>query len=109
MLNMPILGGHLRLIYIFIQYCSLFRWVWECLYCQVTIESQWVCLLLTGSIDLTGLGDIKWDELFSLPKHYWLDDMRESKRFLEDQVGTDVPQVIWDELNAQEKRIEEQL
>lgn len=68
-----------------------------------------MCLSLTGSIDLTGLEDIKWDELFSLPKHYWLDDMRESKRFLEDQVGTDVPKVIWDELNAQEKRIEEQL
>lgn len=43
-----------------------------------------MCLLLIGSIDLIGLGDIKWDELFSLFKYYWLDDMRESKRFLED-------------------------
>ena len=68
-----------------------------------------VFYVVTGSINLDGLGEIPWDELFSLPKHYWLDDMRESKRFLEDQVGVDVPQVIWDELNAQEKRIEEQL
>lgn len=76
---------------------------------SIAVKSPIGYLPKKGSIDLTGLGDIKWDELFSLPKHYWLDDMRESKRFLEDQVGTDVPQVIWDELNAQEKRIEEQL
>lgn len=63
----------------------------------------------TGCMNLDGIDNFDWDELFSLPKHYWMDDMRESKRFLEDQVGIDVPQVIWDELNAQEKRIEESL
>ncbi|XP_071173128.1 phosphoenolpyruvate carboxykinase [GTP]-like [Mytilus edulis] len=61
------------------------------------------------SFNLTNLGDLKWDELFSIPKYYWLDDIRESKRFLEDQVGTDVPQVIWDELDEQEKRLRDLL
>jgi len=63
----------------------------------------------TGSIDLEGLNAIKWDELFSLPKHYWEDDIRESKRFLELQVGEDLPKQIKDELKAQETRIEEEL
>jgi phosphoenolpyruvate carboxykinase (GTP) len=60
-------------------------------------------------MNLDGLDNFDWDELFSLPKHYWEDDMRESKRFLEDQVGVDVPKVIWDELESQTKRIQESL
>ena len=63
-----------------------------------------------GSINLTGIEDkVKWDELFSLPKHYWIDDTRESRRFLEDQVGIDVPKPVWRELDEQEKRINEML
>ncbi|XP_076112406.1 phosphoenolpyruvate carboxykinase [GTP]-like isoform X1 [Mytilus galloprovincialis] len=58
-----------------------------------------------ASFNLTNI-DLKWDELFSLPKPYWLDDIRESKRFLEDQVGTDVPKAIWKEIEDQEKRIQ---
>lgn len=65
--------------------------------------------IFAESFNLTNLGDLKWDELFSIPKYYWLDDIRESKRFLEDQVGTDVPQVIWDELDEQEKRLRDLL
>lgn len=62
-------------------------------------------MLFVGSLNLDGLKDpIKWDELFSLPKHYWEDDTRESRRFLEDQVGCDVPEIIWEHLKAQEKR-----
>ena len=59
---------------------------------------------------MTGIEDkVKWDELFSLPKHYWIDDTRESRRFLEDQVGIDVPKPVWRELDEQEKRINEML
>ncbi|KAK3086764.1 hypothetical protein FSP39_022948 [Pinctada imbricata] len=62
-----------------------------------------------GSLNLDKIDNLDWKELFSLPKPYWLDDMRESIRFLEDQVGCDVPQVVMDELNAQQKRIEQEL
>ncbi|KAK6981950.1 hypothetical protein BgiMline_017300 [Biomphalaria glabrata] len=55
-----------------------------------------------GSIDMSGLGNINEDELFSLPSHYWLDDSRESKRFLEDQVGSDCPPIIMKLLDEQE-------
>ena len=63
----------------------------------------------TGSINLDGLKDIKWDELMSLPKHYWEDDLRENRSFLNQQVGEDLPEPIRKELEQQAKRIEEEL
>ena len=45
------------------------------------------------------------DEIFSLPKDYWVEDIRETKQFLNEQVGCDLPKVIQEELDAQEKRI----
>jgi len=64
-------------------------------------------LLFVESMNLTGLNKINWDELFSLPKYYWSDDANESKRFLEDQVGEDVPKEIKKQLADQKKRIDE--
>lgn len=55
-----------------------------------------------GSINMAGLGQINEKELFSFPKYYWLDDTRESMRFLEDNVGCDTPQIIYDLLKEQE-------
>ncbi|KAL8616273.1 hypothetical protein ACOMHN_056216 [Nucella lapillus] len=57
-----------------------------------------------GSINMEGLAEpVNEKELFSLPKDYWLDDTRESRRFLEDQVGCDTPDIIWKLLDQQEK------
>lgn len=39
-----------------------------------------------GSINLDGLDDIKWDELMSLPKDYWHEDVKEVRKFIEEQV-----------------------
>lgn len=61
-----------------------------------------------GSINVTGL-DINWDELFSLPGHYWKDDIQENMSFLDKQVGEDLPARIRQELNEQAKRIDTML
>jgi len=58
-----------------------------------------------GSINLENLGEINWDELFSLPKSYWEEDIVETMQFLENQVGCDLPQDIVDELQNQQQRI----
>lgn len=58
-----------------------------------------------GSINLTGLGEINWDELMSLPKDYLLEDVQETRKYLNDQVGSDLPKAILDELDAQEARV----
>lgn len=58
-----------------------------------------------GSINIEGLNKLKWDELFSLPKKYWMEDIAETKKFLEEQVGSDLPEGIVRQLQDQEARI----
>lgn len=59
-----------------------------------------------GTIDVKGIEDqVHWDELFSLPKDYWVEDIAETRKFLEVEVGQDLPPVIEKELVEQEKRI----
>ncbi|KAI1721865.1 phosphoenolpyruvate carboxykinase [GTP] [Ditylenchus destructor] len=60
-----------------------------------------------GAINVEGLDKkVNWDELMSLPPDYWHEDAKEVRKFLEEQVGPDLPEVIRNELDAQEKRIE---
>ncbi|UMM21554.1 hypothetical protein L5515_003181 [Caenorhabditis briggsae] len=58
-----------------------------------------------GTINLDGLPRIDWNELMSIPKPYWEEDIDESRHFLDSQVGSDLPQKICDELDKLEKRI----
>lgn len=57
----------------------------------------------TGSINMTGLAEVDETELFSLPKHFWLEDIQENRKFLQDQVGVDTPQIIFNLLAEQEQ------
>uniref|UniRef100_A0A914VWE8 Phosphoenolpyruvate carboxykinase [GTP] n=1 Tax=Plectus sambesii TaxID=2011161 RepID=A0A914VWE8_9BILA len=58
-----------------------------------------------GSINMEGLPPVNWDELVSVPKEYWQEDAKEVRKFLESQVGIDLPAEIRHELDEQEKRI----
>ena len=60
---------------------------------------------ITGTLDIDGLGKIDMDELFSLPKDYWTEDIREARQFFDEQVGIDLPEVIDREVQAQHDRI----
>jgi len=60
-----------------------------------------------GSIDLSGIEQaVDWDELFSLPKDYWVEDIKETRQFLEVELGSDMPARLEAELVEQEKRIQ---
>ena len=59
-----------------------------------------------GSLNLDGLGEVNWDELMSVPAAYWKEDAKEVRKFLEQQVGPDLPAEIRKEMEEQEKRIE---
>jgi len=62
--------------------------------------------LKTGTIDLTGIEkNVQWDELFSLPKDYWVEDHAETRHFLETELGTDMPPEVQKEIDEQELRI----
>lgn len=59
-----------------------------------------------GSLELKGLGvKINWEELFSLPKDYWCEDTQETRQFLEEQVGCDLPKALAVQLHEQEIRV----
>ena len=58
-----------------------------------------------GSINLKGLSDVDWEENFSLPREYWMEDIKETQQFLSDQVGCDLPPTVVRELQEQEERI----
>jgi len=59
-----------------------------------------------GSINVSGMGaKVNWDELFSLPKEYWCEDMEETRKFLEEQVGCDLPVALAQQLDDQQARV----
>ncbi|VDO04955.1 unnamed protein product [Haemonchus placei] len=58
-----------------------------------------------GSLNLEGIPRVDWNELMSIPKQYWEEDIDESRHFLDAQVGPDLPKLISDQLDALEKRI----
>ena len=61
--------------------------------------------LVVGSINTEGLDKVDMEGLFNLPKNYWVEDIRETRQFLDDQVGQDLPSVIQNELQQQQDRI----
>ncbi|CAL1545746.1 unnamed protein product [Lymnaea stagnalis] len=69
---------------------------------SIAVDSPVGWIPKKGSIDLSGLGSINEDELFSLPHDYWLEDSRESRSFLKSQVGPDCPPIIYRLLEDQE-------
>lgn len=68
------------------------------------------CTSISGSINLDGIEDkVHWDELLSLPKDYWMEDIKETRKFLEVEVGEDLPVEIENQLIQQEERIKQML
>jgi len=61
-----------------------------------------------GSINMSGLKvPVNWQELFSVPKEFWLKETEAIGKFLEEQVGEDVPARIRSELFAMKNRLNE--
>ena len=52
---------------------------------------------------LDGL-DVDVDAIFSTPKQFWLDEVKELRSYFNDQVGDSLPQEIMDQLNSLESR-----
>ncbi|ELU15842.1 hypothetical protein CAPTEDRAFT_151312 [Capitella teleta] len=71
---------------------------------DIAVPSAIGQLPVEGSLNLKGL-NVSWEENFSLPKKYWVEDIEETKSFLQAQVGCDLPLTISDEVAKQEERI----
>ena len=73
---------------------------------SIGVETAIGVLPTKGSINLKGIEDkVDWDQLFDLPKDYWQEDSKEVRKFMEEQIGPDMPAAIRAELDAQEQRI----
>jgi phosphoenolpyruvate carboxykinase (GTP) len=59
-----------------------------------------------NSLNLEGLDKVNFEELMSLPRDYWHEDAKSVRKFLEEQVGPDLPDAIRKEMDEQEKRIQ---
>jgi len=59
-----------------------------------------------GTINLDGLKDVDWDKLMSIPKEYWQKDIKETKEWLDGQLGDDLPADIRAVIQELEKRFE---
>jgi phosphoenolpyruvate carboxykinase (GTP) len=59
-----------------------------------------------GSIDTNGLKEqVNWEELFSLPKNFWQDEVLDLEKYFSEQFGNDLPNAIAEELHKLKQRV----
>ncbi|XP_070810721.1 LOW QUALITY PROTEIN: phosphoenolpyruvate carboxykinase [GTP], mitochondrial [Pituophis catenifer annectens] len=58
-----------------------------------------------GALNLSGLSQVSHSELFSLPKEFWEQEVREVRQYLTEQVPEDLPKEVLKELEALETRV----
>ncbi|CAH2057123.1 unnamed protein product, partial [Iphiclides podalirius] len=52
-----------------------------------------------GALNTSNLGDINMKELFSTPKDFWNQETDAIEKYFQQEVGEDLPNEMWDELN----------
>ena len=72
---------------------------------NVAQESAIGLLPVAGSLNIEGLGSVDMEQLLSVPKAYWQEDMEETEHFLQQQVGCDLPRAITQQVQQQKKRV----
>mgnify|MGYP002803971468 CR=1 FL=1 len=60
-----------------------------------------------NALNLEGLGKIEMKELMSVPKDYWLNEVEAIRKYLDDQLSSDVPSAIKQELDDLEERVKQ--
>ncbi|TGZ61592.1 hypothetical protein CRM22_007902 [Opisthorchis felineus] len=85
------------------------EWMLRCVQGEdVTVPSPIGLLPKEGTINMSGI-NADWKAIFDLPKDYLLEDIQETTKYLEDQVGSDTPKEIRRLLEEQQERIRTQL
>ncbi|XP_075427760.1 phosphoenolpyruvate carboxykinase, cytosolic [GTP] [Ascaphus truei] len=60
-----------------------------------------------GALNLKGLGDVNLNELFEISKEFWEEEVKDIKKYFDDQVNADLPYEIERELVALEERLKQ--
>jgi phosphoenolpyruvate carboxykinase (GTP) len=75
---------------------------------DIAVETPIGLVPSRGSINTAGLGcKVDWDQLMSVPRDYWMEDVEETRKFLEEQVGSDLPTELASQMDDLEKRVAE--
>jgi phosphoenolpyruvate carboxykinase (GTP) len=61
-----------------------------------------------GSLNLSGLGHVEWDELFSTPADFWREEVAELETYFRQQVSDSLPKEINVQLEKLRQRIAQQ-
>ncbi|XP_039591762.1 phosphoenolpyruvate carboxykinase, cytosolic [GTP] [Polypterus senegalus] len=59
-----------------------------------------------GTLNLKGMKDINLKELFSIPKDFWEQEVHDTRKYFEEQVGDDLPYEIEEQLQHLEQRVQ---
>ena len=60
-----------------------------------------------GSFNMEGLDEeVDWEELFSTPRDFWLEEVKELRQYFSNQVGNSLPEEITQELDSLQQRFE---
>jgi phosphoenolpyruvate carboxykinase (GTP) len=75
---------------------------------DIAVDTPVGLLPKKGSMNMDNLpgGEVDWDELFSLPKDYWTADVAETRKYFHDQVGSDMPKKVLEQLDDMEARFQ---
>ncbi|NP_001079946.1 phosphoenolpyruvate carboxykinase 1 S homeolog [Xenopus laevis] len=60
-----------------------------------------------GALNLKGLGDVNMEELFEISKEFWEEEVKDIKKYLDDQVNADLPYEIERELSSLVERLKQ--
>ncbi|XP_053909097.1 phosphoenolpyruvate carboxykinase [GTP], mitochondrial-like [Cuculus canorus] len=58
-----------------------------------------------GALDLRGLPEVSYEDLFPLDRSFWEGESKELRRYYEENFGEDLPREVLEELEALEERI----
>ncbi|GCC20575.1 hypothetical protein chiPu_0019138 [Chiloscyllium punctatum] len=58
-----------------------------------------------GALNLNGLSHVNMDEIFSIDKGFWEEEIKEIRKYFDDQVNTDLPCDVANQLLQLEQRI----
>jgi len=75
---------------------------------DVAVQSPIGYLPKKESFNLNGLPEINWDELFSTPKDFWEKEAVAVRKYFDDNVGSDLPPQISNEVTKLEQRLKQQ-
>ena len=72
---------------------------------DIAVPSPIGLLPKPDALNLEGLGHIEMEELMSAPKDYWLEEVQAIRKYFSDQLSSEIPSKITQELDNLEARL----